>query len=232
NLAVAANGDVLVLSSQGPEGTVYWFQPGSPSTELNVIPPTAAVPHANATTLLPGNWWNNAEFKDQYDAASDRFTTLAELFAQEVAKPKPREYVSPDGSLVLPAFRTFQQGPPNHLGWRWSDALQSYGFVGGKSGQRVLVSNESEAKIYSAMVGESGALTQLKPLFNRGGESVAVDGEGNVYVANGQIFVLDPTGKQLGVIEVPERPLQLVVGGDDSHTLFVLTHHSLYALKL
>jgi sugar lactone lactonase YvrE len=28
---------------------------------------------------------------------------------------------------------------------------------------------------------------------------------------------------------VPERPLQLVFGGADGKTLFILTHHSLYA---
>ena len=29
-------------------------------------------------------------------------------------------------------------------------------------------------------------------------------------------------------IDVPERPLQLVFGGADKRTLFILTHHSLY----
>jgi sugar lactone lactonase YvrE len=29
---------------------------------------------------------------------------------------------------------------------------------------------------------------------------------------------------------VPERPLQLIFGGEDKRTLFVLTHHSLYAV--
>jgi sugar lactone lactonase YvrE len=32
-------------------------------------------------------------------------------------------------------------------------------------------------------------------------------------------------------IDVPERPLQLVFGGPDRQTLFVLTHHALYAVR-
>ena len=52
---------------------------------------------------------------------------------------------------------------------------------------------------------------------------------GRVYLANGQIFVYSADGSELGVIEVPERPLQLLAAG---HTLFILTHHSLYSVDL
>jgi sugar lactone lactonase YvrE len=34
----------------------------------------------------------------------------------------------------------------------------------------------------------------------------------------------------VGRIDVPERPLQLIFGGEGGKTLFVLTHHSLYAV--
>jgi hypothetical protein len=230
NLAVDASGNILVLSSWGPEGTVYSFKPGSPETALTVIAPTATAAHPAATMLVPGNIWNNGEFRDQYDPVTDHFTTLSELFALEAAKPKAREYVSPDGSLVLPAYRVFQQGPPTHMGWRWSDTLQSYGFAAAKAGERVYLSNESEGKVYSGLVGGNGAVTDLKLFAMRGGESVAVDKKGRVYVANGQIFVFDTNGRQVEVIEVPERPLQLIFGGEDGRTLFILTHHSLYSL--
>ena len=36
---------------------------------------------------------------------------------------------------------------------------------------------------------------------------------------------------ELGRIDVPERPLQLVFGGADGRTLFILTHHGLYAAR-
>ena len=38
-----------------------------------------------------------------------------------------------------------------------------------------------------------------------------------------------PTASALGRIDVPERPLQLIFGGADGDTLFILTHHALYA---
>jgi sugar lactone lactonase YvrE len=51
-------------------------------------------------------------------------------------------------------------------------------------------------------------------------------------VANGQIFVYDSTGKQIGEIDTPERPLDLVFGGPDGRTLFILAHHALFAVKV
>jgi hypothetical protein len=232
NLAVAASGDLLVLSSDGRDGTVYSFKPGSPDNAVMVIAPTPAADHPGAATVLPVNWWNNAEFKDQLDPQTYQFTTLAEMFARDMALPKPREYVSPDGSLVFPAYRVFQQGPADFRGLRFSDALDTYGFTAARPGQRVFVTNSSENKTYSGLVGKQGVVTDLKPFANRGGESVATDGEGRVYVANGQVFVYAPDGRELGRVDLPERPLQLLFGGPDRQTLFALTHHALYAVRL
>ncbi|HZV58463.1 MAG TPA: SMP-30/gluconolactonase/LRE family protein, partial [Sphingobium sp.] len=214
----------------GPEASVYSFKPGTRDGSMTLIPPTPAQPRPDALTAIPGNWWNNGEFRDQYDPATDQFTTLAEMFARDVAVPQAREYVSPDGSLVLPAYRVFQQGPVSRQGWRFSHSLDTYGFLTAKPGERVFISNESEDRTFSGLLGEGGAVTDLKPFANRGGESVAVDRDGNVFIANGQVFVFDRAGKPLGRIDVPDRPLQLLFGGADRRTLFILTHHALYAV--
>ena len=229
NLAVDRSGKLLVLSSLGPEASVYAFDPAGPKDEVTVIPPTPVARHARAETLLPGNWWNNGEFRDQYDAKADHFTTLGEMFVRDAAAPKPREYVSGDGSLVLPAFRVYQQGPADHIGWRFSDTLDAHGFARAAVGNRVFVTNESEGRTYSGLVGAGGTLTDLKAFAERGGESVAVDRQGRVFVANGQVFAYAPDGREIGRIDVPERPLQLIFGGADGGTLFILTHHALYA---
>lgn len=230
NLAIDRSGKLLVLSSFGPEGTVYSIDPDGPKDALTTIAATPAAARPTATTLLPVNWWNNGEFKDQYDSSTDQFTTLAEMFARDAGAPKPKEYVSPDGSLVLPAFRVWEQGPSDHVGWRWSDILQTHGLIGAAPGERVFVTNESEGKTYSGKIGPGGALTELKVFANRGGESVAVDGQGQVFVANGQIFKYAADGQSTGRIDLPERPLQLIFGGPDRRTLFVLTHNALYAV--
>ena len=231
NLAVARSGDLMILSSAGRDGTVYSIKPTAPFT-VTPIEPTPVNSHPNTATVLPANIWNNGEFRDRIDPKTYEFTTLAEMFARDIGQPKPMEYVSPDGSLALPAFRVWNQGPDDHRGWRWSDALDAHGFVTARPGERVFVANGSENKTYSGLVGTGGAVTDLKVFADRGGESVTRDAAGNVYVANGQVFVYAPDGALTRRIDVPERPLQLIIGGGDRRTLFILTHHSLYAIAI
>jgi hypothetical protein len=228
NLAVARSGDLMVLSSDGHAGSVYSFKPGGPDDAITTIAPTTAAVPATAQTVLPVNYWVNGEFKDQIDPATLRFATLAEMFARDMAVPKVSHYVSPDGSLVLPAYRAIRQGPTDFRGWRFSDPLDAYGFVAVAPGKRVFVSNESEDKTYSGLLGKDGVVTDLRAFADRGGESVAAGPDGRVYIANGQVFVFDRDGRPAGTIDVPERPLQLVFGGSDGRTLFILTHHALY----
>ena len=231
NLAIDKSGDVLVVSSAGPESTVYAFRPGSPDAAIEVLRPQAAAPRQGAFFLFPVNYWNNGEFRDQLDLNTMRYKTLAEMFAEDVTTPKAREYVSPDGNLTLPAGRVFQQGPADDTsGWRFSDNLDAYGLIEAKAGQRVYVSSASEDRTYSATVAVDGTLKDLKPFAERGGECVAVDKAGDVYVANGQVFVYDPEGRQVGEIDVPERPIDLVFGGANRRTLFILSHHSLFSV--
>ena len=110
--------------------------------------------------------------------------------------------------------------------------MQTYGFLTAKPGSRVFVTNGSEVKTYTGVLGAGGAITDLKTFANRGGESVAVGPDGRIFVANGQVFVYAPDGKEVSRIDVPERPLQLLFGGTDRSTLFILTHHALYATQI
>jgi hypothetical protein len=223
----------LLLSSSGPEGTVYSFSPGSPKDQITVLSPHTAQPHPSARVVLPVNYWNDGEFKTHLDLETLVYKTLAQMFQEDVSTPKAKEYVSPDGSIFLPAFRVFQQGPADSIaGWRFSDTLDTYGFVSGAPGDHIYVSSESEDVTYRALVNADGTLGDLQPFAQRGGECVAVDAKGNVYVANGQVFVYDRTGKQIGQIDVPERPIDIVFGGPDGRTLFLLAHHALFAVKI
>jgi sugar lactone lactonase YvrE len=233
SLAFDKSGNLLVLSSAGPESSVYSFRPRGSAQELAVVTPQPAQLRPNASVILPANWWNNGEFKDQLDPNTMRFTTLAEMFAADVTTPKARQYVSSDGSVFLPAGRVFQQGPKNDIsGWRFSDNLDTYGFLTAEPGQHIYVASASEDLTYKAKVNPDGTLTELRPFVQRGGESVAVDGKGNVYVANGEIFVYSPEGKQIAEIDTLERPLQLIFGGPDRKTLFMLAHHALFAVQV
>ena len=55
---------------------------------------------------------------------------------------------------------------------------------------------------------------------------------GNVYIAAGQIYVCNPSGKLVDTIDVPERPSQILFGGPDRKTLFIAARSSLYAVQM
>jgi len=232
NLGFDQSGNLIVVSSAGAEGTIYSFRPGSPKDEITALQSEPAKPRPDGIALLPVNYWNNGEFRDQLNLETLQYKALSQMFAEDVTAPKMRQYVSPDGSVFLPAARVWKQGPvETTAGWRFSDHLDTHGFVRARVGERVYVSSSSEEITYSGVVGPDGALQNLRPFVQRGGESVAVDEKGTVYVANGQIFMYDSGGKQTGLIEVPERPLQLLFGAHERGTLFVLAHHSLFRVE-
>ena len=232
NLAFDKSGNLLVLSSAGAQGTVYSFRPGAPGGQMTEIAPQDTKARPGARAVLPVSYWNNGEFANQLNFDEMTYTTLGEMFRRDVSAPKAKQYVSPDGSVFLPATRVFQQGPSDYTGWRFSDNLDTHGFVSAAPGERVYVSNQSEDVTYRATVRADGTLSDLEPFAPRGGECVAVDGRGNVYVANGQIFVYNPAGKEIGRIDVPERPIDIVFGGAENRTLFILGHHALFATRV
>ena len=232
NLAFDKSGNLLVLSSWGPSGTVYTFRPGTTMEETTVLKEQETQPRTGARAILPVNYWNNGEFRDQLNLDTLEYKTLAEMFREDVSTPQAKQYVSPDGSIFLPAGRVVQQGPPDARGWRFSDNLDTSGLLSAAPGDRIFVSNSSEDVTYSGRVKPDGTLTELQVFADRGGESIAADRKGNVYIANGEVFVYDPSGKTNGRIDVPERPIGLAFGGPGGLTLFIISHHSLYSVQL
>jgi len=68
-------------------------------------------------------------------------------------------------------------------------------------------------------------------LFAEVGEAgTAMCAEGNVCVCAGNVFVYDRNGKQIELIEVPERPSAIVFGGSDELTLYIAARTSLYSV--
>ena len=63
-------------------------------------------------------------------------------------------------------------------------------------------------------------------------DGLKVDERGNVWVCGpGGIWMIDPTGDFLGVIETPEIAANLTWGGGDLRTLFVTATTGLYAIR-
>jgi sugar lactone lactonase YvrE len=126
-------------------------------------------------------------------------------------------FVAPDGVTIIP--ETYDIGRCAGL----SAAIMGHPFY---------VSDEIPERTVQLDVGANGKLSNEKVVHNRGGYSTAVDKDGNLYIAAGQVFVYDINGKEINRINFPERPVSITFGGKDGNTLFASTQTSLYSVKV
>jgi gluconolactonase len=76
-------------------------------------------------------------------------------------------------------------------------------------------------------------LTQAEDQRKRGGDGVAMDRQGNLYIASMiGLQVVTPGGKMLGIIRLPEQPSNATFGGKDMKTLFVTARTSVYKIPM
>jgi hypothetical protein len=115
-------------------------------------------------------------------------------------------------------------------GGTWRPILQSSQLASFATAHEHFITSEDDARTYSAKL-DSDAKLSTKVFAERGGTSVVTDDAGNVYIASGQIYIYDKLGKQIGILEVPERPSSLGFAGADRRTLFIGARSSLYAIR-
>jgi sugar lactone lactonase YvrE len=208
NLAFDRAGNLMVVSYSGA-GAVYSFRPDSPDNEVTILHPEPVAARPGMHPVLPVSDWR--------------------ANSQVLGQPY-RQYVSPDGSTFIPAGEDFVTGAMS-WGIKSSPLLRGFGLASASPGKPAYITSEAEVTTYEASVTPEGGLVGFKVFANQGGEGVAVDEKGNVYIAAGKIWVYDPSGKLIDSIDVPERPLQLVFGGKDGKTLFIPARSSLYSIR-
>ncbi len=211
-LAFDKAGNLMVIAYDG-DGTVLAFRPDVDDSEIVSLKPQSAAQRPGMVAVLPVNRWMG-------DSGFMRDSTM----------PKPFHYVSPDGTTFIPAGRDFTTGAVQ-WGTKLSDLLRAFRIAPTVAGKTFYVTNEAELKTWAFSVGSDGTLTEPRLFVHEGGENVAVDARGNVYIAAGQILVFDPSGKHIETIEVPQRPTCLVFGGRDRRTLFITARSSLYSVQ-
>jgi hypothetical protein len=151
-------------------------------------------------------------------------------FLRDSTTPKPFHYISPDGTTFIPTGRDFTTGA-TMWGTKMADVLRAFRLAPAVAGRPFYVTNEAELKTWVFTVEPDGTLGNPKLLVQEGGEGVAVDDRGNIYLAAGHILVFDAGGRRIDTIEVPQRPTCLVFGGKDHRTLFITARSSLYSVQ-
>jgi hypothetical protein len=126
-------------------------------------------------------------------------------------------FIAPDGKTII----------PQHFDLARCAALQE-----AWPGRPVYASDEYRKRTVRMDVAQDGKLSNLRYFVEWSEYNAAVDDEGNVYIADGQIYVFDKDGNEKGMIEVPERPTTIRFGGADGKTLFITTRRSLYSVRI
>jgi len=176
--------------------------------QITLLKPEAATDRTGMTPILPVDVWSS----------------------RSIPGDRPYQYVSPDRTVFIPAGEDFVQGQL-YYGTKMADILRAFSLAKAAPGRPFYVSDESEEKTYRGNVTDKGTIIDLRLFAERGGESVAQDLDGNVYLAAEEVMVYNPQGELTGRIDVPERPICILFGGPDRSTLYILTHTSLYSVK-
>jgi len=115
-------------------------------------------------------------------------------------------------------------------GGNWQPMLQASQWQLFHAGDERLAASEEDDTVYRLRLDslEHVTATEFAP---RGGSGVVTDAAGNVYVAEGQLYIYNANGEQIGVVEIPERPSSLAFGGADKKTLFIGARGSLFSLQ-
>jgi len=158
----------------------------------------------------------------------------------------PYGLIQPDGSIKngeLDFFGVYRLSPSNNsLTLLIDDFIRPNGLLLGRDESQLFIADTELLHIRVFDISANGILqngrifAELKYENMEGRpDGMKMDTEGNLYVAGGLcgfMWVFDPAGKLIGLIEFPEGPANLAWGGEDWHTLFVTARTSVYRLPM
>ncbi|SEP02131.1 SMP-30/Gluconolaconase/LRE-like region-containing protein [Mucilaginibacter gossypiicola] len=192
------------FSGWGNSGFASWAYSITPNSPDETIQKLKTIPMGQV----------NPVYKALYPA--HRWRDYHDFNAVTVNKPTEC-FVAPDGVTIIPVVY---------------DLARSTALAAAYPGKPLYSSDEYDKRTVSTTVNKDGYLSDLKYFAERGEFASATDDKGNVYIADGQIYVYDSAGKQINVIKVPERPTGLAFGGVDNNTIYITSHNSLFSVKV
>lgn len=228
SLGVDKNDQLLIVTEYTPpkgskevytkpedaRGTSYgvWYNTGS-TIKVYAIDPARPEESFREMKAVDASAVQNVH-KALYPA--NRWRDNSDYLSITVKKPK-QYYVAPDGVTVIPV--TY-------------DLIRSNSLLEAYPGKPFFAADEYNKRIISFTVNNDGSLSNSKIFINQGEYNVAVDGDGNIYVPDGEIYVYDKTGKLIDEIKVPERPATIAFGSPDKKTLYITARTSLYSIRV
>jgi gluconolactonase len=114
-----------------------------------------------------------------------------------------------------------------------TDLVQPNGIIGTPDGRTLFVADIRAGKTYRFDIQPDGPLTNKRLHCELGSDGMTLDLDGNLYLTGKGVSIVDPSGKQIGQIDVPEPwTANVSFGGRDHQTLFITASKGLYAVRL
>ncbi len=127
-------------------------------------------------------------------------------------------YLPPDGSDMIRVI---------------DDMVRPNGIIGSADGSLLYVTDQGDKKTWRYTINPDGTLYDGQLFAAVGADGMTLDSEGNLYLCENGVLVLDAAGNKIQEIVLPgEQPTNVCFGGDDGHTLFITTRESLYSLRM
>jgi hypothetical protein len=181
---------------------------------------TTSEPVAGTSLMLPVGFHNSMQ------------TLMSQMELRGVVYARPSNMAITARVMNEPRGFYFAGDTTNAImaGGNWQPMLQASQWRLFHVGDQHLAASEEDDALYRLRLDslEHVTATEFAP---RGGSSVVTDAAGNTYLAAGQLYIYDDSGKEIGVVEIPERPTSLAFGGTDKKTLFIGSRGSLFSLQ-
>lgn len=124
-------------------------------------------------------------------------------------------WIAPDGKTIIPVCY---------------DLARACALVEAFPGKTLFAVDEYDKRTVKCKVDSRGYLSDLNYFAEKGEFSAVPDQQGDVWIADGDIYVFDAGGKQIKWVRVPERPSTLAITSTDDHTVYFTGRKALYRL--
>jgi len=114
------------------------------------------------------------------------------------------------------------------------DLKQPNGIIGSSDGKSLYVADIGDDKTFVFDILNNGEVSSKRLFCEKGSDGMTLDDRGNLYLTHkGGVFVFNPKGEQVTIIEVNEPwTANVCFGGKDMSTLFITAQTGFYSIKM
>lgn len=111
--------------------------------------------------------------------------------------------------------------------------LRPNGIVGSPDGKLLYIADAKAGKTYRYEINADASLGNKQLFVNQTSDGLTLDDKGNLYLTGKGVTIFDPTGRQIGHINIPENhTANLCFGGRKKNLLFITASKSIYVIPM